>query len=420
MHSQATGPLVSPTAPSDSTTARCPIDHEGLSQRKISRAGAPGGPPLERDGAGVWQVRGFAEARAILRSTDTKQAGFKAEQIGQMSGTMRPPILYLEGKAHQQQRKQTARFFTPRTVSDSYRRLMDTLAAQLIADLQRARRADLSQLSMTLAVRVAAEVVGLTSSRRSGMDKRLAAFFAQSAMTYTSRARTFLSQWTNLARLGMFYLLDVRPAIQARRRAPREDVISHLLAQGYKASEILTECVTYGAAGMVTTREFISVAAWHMLEHPALRARYLAASEAERYDLLEEILRLEPVVGHLYRRATADLHLESQGASITIPRGDLIDLHLDAANTDEAVVGEQPLAVCPGRHLLVDRVPPSVASFGDGHHRCPGSFVAIQESDTFLRRLLALDTLRIERPPTLGWNAVASGYELTDFIIAVD
>ena len=59
-------------------------------------------------------------------------------------------------------------------------------------------------------------------------------------------------------------------------------------------------------------------------------------------------------------------------------------------------------------------------SFGDGHHRCPGSYIAIQETDILLRRLLALDGLRIERLPDLSWNDLVTGYELRKFIIAIN
>jgi hypothetical protein len=52
----------------------------------------------------------------------------------------------------------------------------------------------------------------------------------------------------------------------------------------------------------------------------------------------------------------------------------------------------------------------------DGHHRCPGSYVALQETDIFLRRLLALDGLRIACTPTLRWNDLVTGYELRDCI----
>lgn len=402
------------------TRPRCPIDHSAWSQQKTARAAEPDSPPIERDAAGVWQVRGFEEARAILRSADTRQAGFKAALLERLPSAMKNlPILYQEGKTHQLQRKRAARFFTPKAVSSTYRLLMERLADQLIGKLQRAGRADLSELSMALAVRVAGEVVGLTHSRLPGLEKRLDAFFARDIPTLSGHPLAFARFLRTQLDLMAFFYLDVRPAIRARKRQPREDVISHLIAQGYSDREILTECVTYATAGMATTREFISVAAWHFLEQPALRARYLAAPEAERQEMLQEILRLEPVVGHLYRRATADIQLESAGEQITIKQGELLDLHIYAANADERVVGEQPLALCPGRVLRAERVTPAVMGFGDGHHRCPGAYIAIQETDIFLQRLLALGSLRIERTPSLAWNDLIPGYELRSFLISV-
>ncbi|WP_198925543.1 cytochrome P450 [Dictyobacter vulcani] len=188
----------------------------------------------------------------------------------------------------------------------------------------------------------------------------------------------------------------------------------------YSEPEILTECVTYAAAGMVTTREFISMAAWHFLEHPELRDRYMAASEAERTEMLHEVLRIEPVVGNLYRRATADIPLQSQGKSVVIPNGALINLHVYAANADQTVVGEEPLSLCPERKLNGDRIATMLMGFGDGTHRCPGSFLAIQETDIFLHRLLALPNLSIERPPTLTWNDISTGYELRKFMLKLE
>ena len=412
-----------PHAPS---TAKCPIDHTALFQKKTAKAAEPAeAPGIERAADGSWHVRGFQEARVILRSPNTRQAGFRADVINRVSGAGNTPILYQEGKVHQQQRKQTARFFTPKAVSRDYRRLMETLADDLIADLKQSRRADLSALSLTLAVQVAAAVVGLTNSRMPGMSKRLDAFFSFNPGDETARGvRATLNRLRGLAtsqlQLAAFYYLDVKPAIDARRRQPREDVISHLLSQGYRNREILTECITYAAAGMVTTREFISMAAWHMIDQPELRARYLAAGEDERMTILEEILRLEPVVGHLYRRATDDIHLSTGDEPVTIPQGALVDLHIHATNTDERVAGEHPFAVCPDRQLRGERVGSEVLSFGDGAHRCPGSYTALQETDIFLQRLLALDGLRVERAPTVAWNDLVTGYEVRDFIIAID
>ncbi|MET0269217.1 MAG: cytochrome P450, partial [Sphingomonas sp.] len=369
--------------------------------------------PVERDADGVWHVRSFAAARRLLRGDATRQAGFKAELVERLPEKGKTPILFLEGRLHHEQRRLTAPFFTPRAVDARYRDLMARLADAVIGRFVAAGRGELSAMGMAMAVGVASEVVGLTDSRTPGLDRRINAFFAGGLGGGGGRLRRGWSALVAQARLARFYWLDVRPAIAARRKAPREDVISHLIAQGYKGGEILTECITYGAAGMVTTREFITVCAWHLIEDAALRARYLAADEPARHALLEEILRLEPVVGTLFRRTTAEVALDG----LTIPSGALVAVDLRAVNADPAVSGAAPLALDPDRCPL-QRAGAPVMSFGDGHHRCPGSFLAIQETDIFLTRLLALPGLRLEADPRVGWNDLVTGYELREAWIA--
>jgi cytochrome P450 len=396
---------------------KCPVDHSAWSRQKTARSAEPTDKRIERDADGVWQVYGFEEARTILRSADTKQAGFGARMFEKYGRSQRKSILYLEGTHHHEQRRKTARFFTPKAVSANYRPLMDRLSDQLVADLRRKKRADLSQMTFVMAMQVAAQVVGLTNSRLPGMDKRIESFFIM--RPGRSRLGAIRLMWRR-RRFLAFFFLDVKPAIKARRRKPQDDVISHLISQGYNDQEIFTECITYAAAGMGTTREFISVAAWHFLEHPELRERFLDAPEEERYEMLHETLRLEPVIGHLMRRATDDVTLESNGTAVTISQGELIDVHTYAANADASVVGEHPLELCPGRAIQGDTIPSMLMGFGDGHHRCPGAYLAIQEADILLQRLLAVPGLRIERKPTIGLMEIGQSYELRDFILATD
>jgi len=401
------------------STAQCPVDHSAWSWQKTVPTAPSTGPAVEQDKDGVWHVRSFEATREVLRSADTKQAGFNAELLARIPNMMNQPILYQEGKAHQQQRKQTARFFTPKMVSDNYRQGVERLVSQLIKKLQRKKQLDLSQLSITLAVRVAAQVVGLTNSYP-GLPQRLEAFFSGDLTDMHMSLRSMLNMLKNQSRTLAFFTLDVLPAIRARKRKPQQDVISHLLANNYSNAEILTECITYAAAGMVTTREFISVAAWHLLERPELRQRYVVASEEERYAMLHEILRVEPVVTRLYRRTTEDITLEDNGTPVVIPQDALVAIEIDASNADESIVGKLPLAVCPGRGIQGDRVPEMVMSFGDGVHRCPGAYIAIQETDIFLQCLLTIDSLRIVSKPSIRWNTLTTGYELRNFVIAVD
>jgi cytochrome P450 len=403
------------------SSASCPFDEQALSWQKTA-------PPntvknveaIERDEAGVWHIYSYEAAKALLRNTNTKQAGFNANLIERLPNTGNIPVLYQEGKEHQLQRKQTARFFTPKAVSDNYRQLMEKYSDQLVKQLKRSKQAELSDLSLKLAVKVASKVVGLTNSIP-GTTRRLNAFFDNShqASRFKWHPRNILHSVFNQGRTLAFFYLDVLPAIRVRRRSAQDDVISHLIEKNYSNLEILIECITYAAAGMITTREFICAAAWHMLEQPAMRARYLVAPEEERYEMLHEILRVEPVVSNLYRHATADIALESNDVSVTIPQGSLINIHMHSSNSDEKIVGEHPLAVCLGREIHGNNIPGMLMSFGYGMHRCPGAYLAIQETDIFLQRLLAIDTLHMIRKPSVSWDETIAAYELRHLTVAV-
>jgi cytochrome P450 len=221
-------------------------DVDTSSQRKVPRD-ASGGCPVHRDADGVWQVHGFAAARTVLRSTETRQRGFGADEARQAFRNMRPSVLYRDGAEHREHRRQTARYFAPRKVHTSYRELMHRYAEQQVSRLRQGP-ADLSDLSFALAVAVAGEVIGLSPGRR-GMARRLERFFTE------YRAKPGFGSIAGIHRLvlstsimGSFYLLDVRPAIKARRRQRRDDLISHLIDEGCTNAEILGECITFGAA----------------------------------------------------------------------------------------------------------------------------------------------------------------------------
>lgn len=389
------------------------------SKRKVARGEPVAGCPVHADGDGVWHVHGYAAARAVLRSTDTRQAGFGVEEARRLLRKMRPPVLWRDGTEHREHRRQTARFFTPRRVDEKYRDLMHRYADEQLDRLRRDKRADLSELSFALAVAVAGEVVGLTP-QRPGMDLRLDRFFAPQPRASRLLSRAGLRRfWRSNRNLGNFYLRDVRPAIRERRRARQDDLISHLIDEGCTNAEILGECVTFAAAGMITTREFISVAAWHLFTDDDLRAAYVGGDENARVAILQEILRLEPVVANLARWATADVAVPGPDGPVTIPAGARVDVVLADANIDPSVIGPRPEQVCPARPLP-DGVADSALSFGDGPHRCPGAHVAMQETEIFLTRLFAVPGLRMAQPPTARIRPEIESYELVGLVVTVD
>ncbi len=381
-----------------------------MSARKIDRGDPAVVCPVRQDAEGVWQVRGYAQARALLRSTDTRQAGLGVETVEKLPAKIRRPVLYRDGPEHREHRRQTARYFTPRRVTENYRDLMVRIAEREVAVLRRDGRAHLAELSFRLAVDVAKAVVGLTDSKP-GTDVRLERFFPEKfgKPGFTSLSGLYWLWRQNFAWMAV-YFGDVRPAVKTRRRERRDDLISHLIDEGCTNGEILGECLTFAAAGMITTREFINVAAWHLFTDEGLRLRYQIGEEPERIAILHELLRLEPVVGHLKRRTTAPVSLPD---GITIPEGQLVDIAVGVANVDSEAVGADPLAVCPARPVEAG------LSFGDGAHKCPGAHIAIQEADIFLHRLFGIDGLRMASPPRVTINEEISGYELRGLVVEI-
>lgn len=404
------------------TVQQCPIDHEALSLRRMPHTNGDQ-PSVLQDDKGVWHIHSYDIAKKIMRGQKTRQAGFGSEMVRELPGNImqKEPVLYQDGPEHKTQRRELARFFTPKTTSTQYRDLMEQYADEMVTQLKAKRQAELSELSMSIAVGVAAEVVGLTNSLLPGMAKRIDAFVQHGSldemMDVSDRSpKAVLSHIRNQLKVAKFLFLDVKPAIRQHRRQPKEDIISHLLEQEYNDLEIMVECITYGTAGMVTTREFIVFATWHFLENEPLRQRFLAAEETERHQILEEILRVEPIISNILRRTTEPIEINDE---VTIPANALIDLNIISINADETAVGENPDAVCPMRDLPRGMQPPMM-SFGDGHHRCPGAYIAIQESDIFLQKLLAIPTLRLVSEPVIGFKEVIQGYETRNFVVAVD
>lgn len=385
----------------------CPFHPDG-DDRKSAAASQAGGT-VDPD----VRTRSFAEGRAILRNQNLRQAGFLAEQVGRIGSATRQPILFLEGEAHRVQRSATARFFTPRIVTTHYRELMIDLSDKLVSRFTKEKSAFLDQLSLELAVAVASHIVGLTDSDPKGLARRLDVFFTGDFRPHPGKLASLVKFLQAQYRVLSFYYHDVAPAIRARRKKRQDDVISHLLDEGYNGREILTECLVYGAAGMATTREFIVMAAWHMLEREDLKTAFLAADEKGKIALLEELLRLEPVVGYIYRRIPDEA--EAAGA----PPGAAVAVDVRAANTDMTAFGEKPCELVPGRQVSA-KYGNAGLSFGDGEHRCPGAQVALQESCLFLELLLQVPGLKLVRAPSLAWNPLVTGYELRDALISCE
>jgi len=351
------------------------------------------------------RIESFAGARECLRDNALVQAGGGAEYFD-TSDPASTPVFFLDGSEHKKKRAEIARYFTPKAIENRYTEIMHSVTDEQIAQLRRTGKGEIDLMSFDLTVAVAADIVGLTVTDRTKMAKRLAnSLSAALYHKFDFFSRLKINSRKLLYQLD-FYLHDVRPTIRARRARPEDDVISHLISQGLSDKAIMMECMTYAAAGMVTTREFIVIAAWHLFDNAGLKERFLSGDRGDQDKILLEILRLEPIAAFLYRR-------ESDG------QGDILAICSHQANTDRDAVGECPFAIDPDRS---DKVKPRAEflSFGDGAHHCPGWQVALHETRVFLDALLRVPGIRLHRAPDIGWSEMLQSYELRKAIVKCD
>ena len=395
----------------NATAATCPV-HKGRDDRKSARMADMHLAP--QPGARV--IGKFNAAREILRSPKVRQAGASAEQAD-LSKPDEISFFFLDGELHRKRRAAVAGLFAPKAIITRHQKVMTNTMDSIVAKLQSRGSAPLDELSWQMAVDVAADIVGLTDSDSSeNLANRVKAVLDNSMGRPTAFFPKLLFTARMLMRVGSFYRNDLAPAVAARRKEPKEDVISYMVANNYSKKGMIFECLSYGGAGMMTTREFIVMCAWHLFDNDALKARFLGGDEADQFAILEEILRLEPVASLNHRRAAEAIPDAEAGP---VAERELLAINIREANTDEDITGPCPYELDPDRAKRM-RVAGPYLSFGDGPHRCPGAQVALHDTRIFLDRLFRLPGIRLVSEPEVSWNPHIQGYELRGAVVACD
>ncbi len=390
----------------DATTATCPVT-QGRDDRKSGKLADANVRPAP----GSRVVGAFGPAREILRSPKVRQAGASAEQVD-LSNPGEISFFFLDGDLHRKRRAAVAGLFAPKTIVTRHHAVMHRTMDSIVAKLQRLGSAPLDELSWQMAVDVAADIVGLTESdSNENLARRVKAVLDSSMERKPGRINEIIFNIKRLVRVARLWKHDLAPAIEARRKEPRDDVISFLVKENFSKKGIIMECMSYGGAGMMTTREFIVMCAWHLFEKPELQQRFLTGDEDDQFAILEEILRLEPVASMLHRRAAENTE--------DMAEGEVLCVSIRDANTDEAITGPCPYELDPDRAKRMKVVGPYL-SFGDGPHRCPGAQVALHETRIFLDRMFRLPGIRLVTEPDITWNPYIQGYELRGAVVACD
>jgi cytochrome P450 len=170
--------------------------------------------------------------------------------------------------------------------------------------------------------------------------------------------------------------------LDARRREPRDDLISALIAaevEGSKLSavDLLHTVGTLLGAGIESASSFIGNAMLALHDHPEQQA-LLADDLSLAPQAVEEMLRYDTPTQRFHRSAAVDIELHGQ----TIRTGQSVLVMYGSANRDERRFPEPDrfdILREPGRHL----------GMGHGTHFCLGSQLARALSRIFLEEWFA-------------------------------
>ncbi|QCJ01082.1 cytochrome P450 [Agrobacterium larrymoorei] len=347
----------------------------------------------ERHG-GYWVIAGYDEVFQVARDDDTfSSAGGTVvpnTNVGRLLPIMAdPPEL-------ERYRTLINPFLTPKAIKEIepfIRRITDDAIDSFI-----------EQGSVDIVAELASPIPAMGTMRLLGLDPSEWCMFAEPLhdVMYT---RPGTPENEDGQRRVLAFSQKIVDEIDERIRAPREDMISRLLASesnGIKTSrqEVidLVRMVIFG--GMDTVVAALGNIFLQLDRHPDIRQR-LIADRALLPTAIEEFLRFEAPIQGFGRKVMRDTCVGDQ----SIKAGETVFMLWASANRDESVFGET------ADQLVIDRVPNRHMTFGIGGHRCQGSTMARTELRIVLDRVLErLPDYKVVWDKVVGPDTVGSSY----------
>lgn len=342
----------------------------------------------------AWALTRHEDVDTVLRD----HTRFSSAMVGDVqTRTGLVSMLDLDPPDHTRLRNLVSQAFTPRSI-ERLRNRIERIAENLLDVVDGQRRFDLvAALAYPLPVTVIAEMLGVPSE---DLDR--------------------FEAWSNDIALNVEPILDddgVRRVqssrhelseyfegiIEKRRREPREDIISALLAAEEEGDmlthdELIATLILLLVAGNETTRNLIGNGILALLSHPDQLQRL-----RENPDLLgsavKELLRFDPPVQIDGRTARRDVEIGGK----RIRAGQGIITVIGAANRD-------PDAFTNPDKLDIGRKDGSHLSFGRGVHYCLGASLAEMEGRiAFSAILRRYGSIRLVSKPVHRQQTVLRG-----------
>jgi len=307
-----------------------------------------------------------------------KLAGSGHRDLTSLGRVLGHILIIQDAPDHTRLRGLVSRAFTPRTVERLTARV-ESLVGERMAPWRDAARVDLiADFAVPLPVVVIAELLGVPAEDRDRL-KRWSASFSPMLDRDLNRLETGL---LDAAAACTAFADFFGPLFEERRREPRDDLISRLVAVAddgdgaLSEDELLATCVLLLVAGHETTTNLIGNGVWTLLRHPE-QLSWLHRHPEGIESAVEELLRYEGPLQRAVRHTKAPVELRG----VRIPADNLVDLVLASADRDPERFPEPDrldLARPDNRHL----------AFGLGAHFCLGAALARLEGRVALRALV--------------------------------
>ncbi|HEY3889607.1 MAG TPA: cytochrome P450 [Caulobacteraceae bacterium] len=299
----------------------------------------------------------LAQARSTGEQSRTEQG---------LSRTLAQSFNQMDAPDHTRIRGLVVSAFSKRNIEERRPRIQAVIDGLLDAAARKGEFDLITDFAFHLPIIVASEIIGIAADDREQFRQ---AFERTAALMAPKRSE---ESWARALEAGRWVGRYMRRLIAERRAAPRDDLVSALIAAedstGALSEPELSSAIStiYTAAG-TTTERFISSGLYLLLSHPD-QWRALVDDRALVAPAIEEILRFHHPTQSTStnRRCTVDVEMGAK----TLRAGDTVRVGLGAANRDPAAFPD------PDRFDITRRPAVPALSFGAGPHFCIGSALA--------------------------------------------
>jgi cytochrome P450 len=320
-------------------------------------------PVVFNDQQGMWSIFKYADAQRIL----TDHAFFSSQAYSEGDNPIGRSMINMDPPRHHQLRALVSLAFTPRAVARLEQRITAVTDELLDAVESQGQMDVIDDLAGPLPTTIIAEMLGIPIEDREKFKLWTNQLIGSAPHEGVDPQRV----------MAEYY----RQVFEARRREPRDDLVSALLAaqvdgEHLDETDLLGFCILLLLAGNETTTTLLGNALQTFAEHPEVMEE-LRADPSLIPGAIEEVLRYRSPVRLLLRVTLQEVMLGEQ----TLPADAGIVAWLASANRDEEQFPHPDtfdIHRTPNRHL----------AFGHGIHFCLGAPLARLETRIALEAML--------------------------------